>query len=277
MKKNTSKKMRNYSAMSAAILASAVASGQVVFTEVADELFAPGDANGGQANLDLNDDGTVDFTITIAESAGGLSFVARPSDEAIALNGGAFVGMPAGNYQYPQLLSDGDDINTGSAFTDAGVRGDLNFYGCAYDNSAFCGTLADVYLGLVFDFEGNSHYGWAHMDIDTEATTGTFTLKGFAFDATPEADVVVGDQGELNTADQNLIGFTHFVDANSFLTISNRVEMNNITIFDISGKQVISQNINQSDARINLSSLNNGVYIGKVTIEGAEKSFKFVR
>ena len=242
--------------------------------QIEDTTAAPGDANDGRFNIDLNDDGTADFSITIAEAAGGLSFVTRPRDQDNIANGGAFVGIPAGNYQYPQLLFAGDEIDTASPRTDAGVRGDLNFYGCAYSNSEFCGFEEDVYLGLVFDFQGNSHFGWVHMDFDTNDTTGTFTVKGFAFDATPEATVVVGEV--LGTDDNNFSGFSHFV-SDSQLNMKATTAMNNVVVYDISGKQVISQDLATTNAQINLAGLNTGVYIATVTIEGAEKTFKFVK
>ena len=53
--------------------------------------------------------------------------------------------------------------------------------------------------------------------------------------------------------------------------------MSSIAVFDISGKQVISQNLASTNAQINLAGLNTGVYIAKVSIEGSEESFKFIK
>jgi len=266
--------MRNYSAMSAAILASAVASGQVVLTDIDDLTFSPGDADGGQYNMDLNDDGTIDFTITIAEAAGGLSFVTRPSDADLNLNGGAFVGMPAGNYQYPQQLAEGDVIDTSSPRTDAGVRGDLNFYGCAYDNSEFCDTGNDAYLGLVFDFNGNSHFGWALMDYATDAATGTFTIKAFAFDATPEAPITASLT--LGVENEVFNSFEHFM-SNEVLTLKAASAMENVVIYNINGQVVLNKSLSSTTETVDLSAQATGVYIAKVTIDGAEKSFKITK
>jgi hypothetical protein len=189
-------------------------------------------------------------------------------------NGGAFVGVAAGNYQYPQLLFPGDEIDTSSTRTDAGVRGDLNFYGCAYSNSEFCGVEEDVYLGLVFDFQGNSHFGWVHMDFITDAASGTYTVKGFAFDATPEATVIAGET--LGTDDPVFNGFAQFVSDNQLNLKANTV-MSSAAIYDITGKQVITQNLSTTNAQVNLAGLNTGVYIARVTIDGAEKTFKFIK
>ena len=275
MKKITSRKLRNYSSMSAAILATAIASGQVVYTDVEDITVTPGDDTDGRYNINLNDDGTVDFSITIGEATGGLSFVTRPRDGDDVANGGAFIGVPAGNYQYPQLLFAGDDIETSSPMTDAGVRGDLNFYGCAYSNSEFCGSEDNAYLGLVFDFQENSHYGWVEMDFATDAASGSFTIKGFAFDATPEATITAGDTG-LGNNDNSLNGFAQFV-ADGQLNLKASTAMSSVAIFDITGKQVISQKVTSTNAQVNLAGLNTGVYIATVTIEGSKKTFKFVK
>ena len=53
--------------------------------------------------------------------------------------------------------------------------------------------------------------------------------------------------------------------------------MSSVAIFDITGKQVISQKLTSTNAQVNLAGLNTGVYIATVTIEGSKKTFKFVK
>jgi len=50
--------------------------------------------------------------------------------------------------------------------------------------------------------------------------------------------------------------------------------MSSVTVFDVSGKQVIAQNLTSTNAQVNLSGLNTGVYIAKVSIGSSEESLK---
>ena len=53
--------------------------------------------------------------------------------------------------------------------------------------------------------------------------------------------------------------------------------MSSVAIFDITGKQVISQKVTSTNAQVNLAGLNTGVYIAKVSIGSTQEAFKFVK
>tara|TARA_B100000497_G_scaffold121080_1_gene150338 strand:- start:54 stop:872 length:819 start_codon:yes stop_codon:yes gene_type:complete len=272
MKKNTSKKLAKrlaqYGALSAAVLGVADATGQVTYTDVNPDII-----------LDLGDTFDIDFTGAAGQAnvqisnpdglAGGTAALAFPS------SGGALVGFTAGGYEYPLVLVDGDVIDDASGYTTPGVRGDLNYYGCAYSNSQWCDFVEDGILGVSFQFDGNTHYGWVRMDTDVGADD-VITVKGYAFEATPDTAIVAGDEGTLGNNDNNLNGFAHFV-TDGQLNLKANTAMSNVAVFDITGKQVISQNLTSTNAQVNLAGLNTGVYIAKVSIEGSEESFKFVK
>ncbi len=272
MKKNTSKKLTKrlaqYGALSAAVLGVADASGQVTYTDINPDIV-----------LDLGDTFEVDFTGAVPEGnvqisnpadlAGGTAALAFPS------SGGALVGFTAGGYEYPNVLVDGDVIDGDSGYTAVGVRGDLNYYGCAYSNSQWCDFVEDGILGVSFVFNGNTHYGWVRMDTDVGADD-VITVKGFAFEATPDTAIIAGDEGVLGNNDNNLNGFAQFV-VDGQLNLKANTAMSSVTVFDVSGKQVIAQNLTSTNAQVNLSGLNTGVYIAKVSIGSSEESFKFVK
>ena len=272
MKKNTStklaKRLAQYGALSAAVLGVADASGQVTYTDVNPDIV-----------LDLGGTFDVDFTGAVPEGnvqisnpadlAGGTAALAFPS------SGGALVGFTAGGYEYPLVLADGDVIDDASGYTTVGVRGDLNYYGCAYSNSQWCDFVEDGILGVSFQFNGNTHYGWVRMDTDVGADD-VITVKGFAFEATPDTAIVAGDEGTLGNNDNNLNGFAQFV-ADGQLNLKANTAMSSVAIFDITGKQVISQNLTSTNAQVNLAGLNTGVYIAKVSIGSTQEAFKFVK
>jgi hypothetical protein len=283
MKKTTTQRIKNYGALSATILAAGAASGQVVYTDIPDEtLTLGGGATGGAVQIDLNDDAEIDFSIFFLEATNGVGFTARaggeagPNDPPTTNVDGAFIGIPAGGFQYPALLAPGDIIDDTSDQTDPGARGDLNFYGCAYSNSQFCGTNPIAYMGLVFAFNGNTHYGWVELDYNiTSSTEGTVTVKSFAFDATPNAPVTVGQT--LGVNDNAFTSFEYFVDSSNNLNLKAASSMDNVILHNTLGQQVLSQKLSNSNELVNLNALKSGVYLATVSIEGKAKSFKIVK
>ena len=93
---------------------------------------------------------------------------------------------------------------------------------------------------------------------------------------TPDAAIEAGDEGTLGNNDNNLNGFAQFV-ADGQLNLKANTAMSSVAIFDITGKQVISQNLTSTNAQVNLAGLNTGVYIAKVSIGSTQESFKFVK
>ena len=180
-----SKRLLQYGALSAAALGVADASGQVVYTDIdPDQVLNVGD----EFAMDLNVDGLTNATVNNPDGlANGNAAIVFPS------SGGAFVGFTAGGYEYPALLSEGDIIDSAAGFTTPGVRGDLNYYGCAYSNSQWCNTVVDGYLGLRFDdiINGTTHYGWIRMDTDVNGTN-IITVKDFAINATADEGIAAG-------------------------------------------------------------------------------------
>lgn len=61
------------------------------------------------------------------------------------------------------------------------------------------------------------------------------------------------------------------------LNIASKKEISNVVIFDLSGKKVHTQSINNKQAQINISHLNSGIYIVKAELNGETKSFKIIK
>lgn len=270
MKKITTKKLLNYSAMSAAILGTANAAGQVTFTDVdPDEVIELG----GLFNIDFNDDGTDDISISVFDAdqgAGAVVFATgNGSNGNLGSNGNGFVGFSSGNYGYPLSLEEGAIINDTQLID---VRGDLNFYSCGYSGSQFCDGQ-DGFLGISFELNGNTHFGWVGLNVDPSGSP--ITVFDYAFNATPDEPIAAGDIG-LSVNDQAFENFNYTV-ANGMLTMSAKTAMENVTIFNISGQQVINKGLSSTNENVEISNLSTGVYIATVTVEGRAKSFKFVK
>lgn len=276
MRKITSKKLKNYGALSAAIMATAAASGQIVFTDIDDVTIDA--VTGGNIDIDLNQDGAPDYNLQMSVVANGTSFTISP--DATNNTNGAFVGISSFGFEYPSLLAEGDLIDSSSPTTTPGVRGDLNFYGCAYSNSQFCGDVTDGYVGLIFDFAGATHFGWLLLDSSVPASpngnTGTVTIRSYAFESSPGVAIAAGDD-TLSLEDNVIDGFTSFVDANNILQLDARVPLSNINIYSVSGQQVLSRSLSNNTESIDINALSTGVYVARVTVDGTETAIKFVK
>jgi hypothetical protein len=261
-KTNFGKRLAKYGALSLAIAGVADSTGQVVYTDV-DPDFVGG--MGDSFAIDFDGDGNDD--VTILQSNNG-------NYELVQANAGAggngvanFDAMNA--YVYAANIAEGAEIDDSLTFASFGSM----CAGPGYTGSQFCGVGAS-FTGIEFSAAGNTHYGWVRVDV---LDSSNFTVLDYGFNATPDTVIEAGDEGELGTDDQQFNGFTYFVDASSQLNLIAATEMSNITIFDIAGKQVISQKLSNINAQINLNSLNTGVYIANIAIDGASKSFKIVK
>jgi hypothetical protein len=58
---------------------------------------------------------------------------------------------------------------------------------------------------------------------------------------------------------------------------SSGLPLNNIEIYSILGQSVLVKELKGTEESINASSLNDGVYLAKVSINGDTETFKFVK
>ena len=269
-KKSLSKRLLQYGALTTAALGVSDAAGQIVYVDVEpDAIIAVGET----FSTDFDEDGFEDVSVANpADLANGFAAVVFPS------SGGAFVGFTAGAYQYPALLNEGDIIDDTSGYTEVGARGDLNYYGCAYSNSQWCDTVVDGYLGVKFNnlLGGTDHYGWIRMDTDVNGSN-LMVVKGYAFNLTPDTVIEAGNEGVLSLQDQYFNDFNYFVDANSQLVLKASISLENIKLFNLLGQEVFSKSLSNKNETINIESLDTGIYIAKVSIQGTSKSFKIVK
>lgn len=61
------------------------------------------------------------------------------------------------------------------------------------------------------------------------------------------------------------------------LNIESEGTIQNVSIFNILGQEVIKKSTNESSIRLDVSGLNEGVYVVKSTIDGKVSSTKFIK
>lgn len=268
--KNLTKRLAQYGAMSAAVMAAADANGQVVYTDVdPDAVLNVGDI----FSLDFTNDTFENLSINNPDGlAGGNAAIVFPS------SGGALAGFTSGGYEYPFVLAEGDVIDAATGYTTTGVRGDLNYYGCAYSNSQWCGDVTDGYLGVKFLnlTSGSTHYGWVRLDTDVNGDN-LMVVKDYAFEATPDTAIAAGDQGSLGFDDTAFDGFQYLVDASNNLSLKAATALEQVVLHNVLGQEIMSRQLSGTNEIISLASLETGVYIATVSIEGQTKSFQIVK
>jgi len=171
----------------AALLAVALpAEAKIVYTVV--DVTIESNTCCGYVDLDLNHDGINDFEIQQFFS-GPFACGDRTGDHdlvsIIPVTGNGIVDSPV-------LLPSGAEINSNQEFHKAKTV--FFAVGCL-----FVSRNASGYLGLEFQIEGKTHYGWAYVKVAATGPEGVkpgtlhTTLIGFAYETIPSQAIKTGE------------------------------------------------------------------------------------
>lgn len=83
--------------------------------------------------------------------------------------------------------------------------------------------------------------------------------------------------GTLGVDDNILDSFSYFVNSNNILNMKANAPLQSIELYNVIGQQVILNKLSSTNETLDISNLNSGVYIAKVSIDGLSKSFKIVK
>jgi hypothetical protein len=151
----------------------------------------------GSYALDLTGTGETDFILHDAVSANcSTVFNALQVKPALgnAVEGGAFNGL-----NLAEALQPGETVGSSQKF-DAGGRGGP-IMGEAIDSPGggqFRGNWVNVinrYLGLKFQVNGQTHFGWARLSVRAQVFQGMHAvLTGYAYETEPNTPIVAGQE-----------------------------------------------------------------------------------
>ncbi|HLS30687.1 MAG TPA: T9SS type A sorting domain-containing protein [Flavobacteriaceae bacterium] len=133
---------------------------------------------------------------------------------------------------------------------------------------------------VVIDFEGDSmDYLINDESFYQSDITGAEEAGSIAFLTSGDSmyyvdNITIG--GEMSVEDFEAVEFTHFTQNNQ-LFLSSDSQIGEVAIFNLLGQQVVSETLNDISGNIDLGSLNAGVYMTKVSVNGQTKSFKFIK
>ncbi len=145
-------------------------------------------------------------------------------------------------------------IGSYSNITMAGTfAGPPNLFDAAYENTeTFTPTSDGVY-----------HLG---IHINSPAGGDVFFVK----------EIEIEEQ-TLSVEDFDALNFDYFVDAQNNLNLSANQAFDKVELHNLLGQQVLSQKLSAQDESVSLNALTSGVYLAKVQINDATKTFKVVK
>ncbi|OQC73822.1 MAG: hypothetical protein BWX45_00274 [Deltaproteobacteria bacterium ADurb.Bin002] len=150
--------------------------------------------------MDINGDGTTEFTFVSANaSSGGFAILAgsdnavmssRSLDSAFAvpLAAASVIGLDPSPYEWTRHGSPSDGLPFGSVLTAC-----VNF-GCV---GLFTGVESG-YAGLQFQIDGQTHYGWVRVGAPLAGLNGGWIYE-YAYDTQPGVPILAGAVPEPST------------------------------------------------------------------------------
>ena len=162
-------------------VAPADASGEVIYTGVNKTL-----SGNGTVGLDLDQNGIRDFTLVAASHVTSCGLRG-------GLIGSVKISPPVGNAVVATHLNF-------AALLPSGTR--IKFQQPPYIVDQFvCPSSHHVegFLGLEFQINGQTHFGWAQISVDASSTSTHTTLTGFAYETIPGQAINTGQISGIST------------------------------------------------------------------------------
>lgn len=274
MNKDLQKRLSKYTAAAVALVGATGAHGQVVYTDVNPDFAHPGNETG--VGLDLNNDGNFDFAIfsadTIVTSGARIRYtVVAPYGTAAASN--AIAGENPSGYDYALALNNGDMIDNTLNWIASTNTMAYNVDSANPYNENWNG-VTDKYLGLQFVVGGNTHYGWARMDV--QAIGDVWTLKDYAYNATPNASLTAG---EVGLSDMEMDALVHYINQPNNtvkVMINGGLTEGQISLVSSNGQLVSTANVDGTTHIVDLNGLSAGIYVISATFAEGSMTKKVI-
>lgn len=259
MKKNLHKKLMKYSLAAGAVLMAGSADAQIIYTDEDPDFVL---TEVGDYELDLDGNSAVDFTLhLIGTASGGQAIRFYPATGNEVLGSTSY----SGAYFLPFALDADAEINgsqtlwNGTINASSGGLGVLTLaWGGSYGN--WTSDVTDKYLGLRFNVDGSTHYGW--MRLDVVANAGGFTVKDYAYNSVADEGLLAGEMPGVNI--QEVTENSSLVFPNPTNGILNvKAEDATVKVMDVTG-QVIFET---TESKFDISNNPAGIYFVEINGE----------
>ena len=240
---------------------------EIIIDVEPDELVV---ASSSPFSIDFSNDATDDFSFRVQTMVGDTVLGGQPStydgsSAIIECLAGQPMGITAnGSFSLTNMaggasVSSSDEFGLDSSYPlginlliDAGIGIFPYVYG------SFLG-VSNQYLGVRFTDGGNTHYGWIELSVSAEADT--IVIHSYGYDATPDQSVDAGD-GDASVFFAEDLGIRVW---NSSEFIHVELESDDIgsqfSLVSISGKELISTELDELSSEIDLNYLPQGIYL----------------
>jgi VCBS repeat-containing protein len=200
-------KLSNYLALAGAVIASNSINSQIVYSDIPDTTI---DLTSAPFLIDFDNNSVPEITFSVQPVDGSNTYMGIPITyegalavgvlgSNVALAGALGSGSGSSSYSFQlAALNEGDPISGDQAFgsSSSNVLGanvviDAGLFGTfPYQFGPFLGAT-DKFLGASFVVNGDIHYGWVRLSIDSSVTS--ITIKDFAYNACANGPINAGD------------------------------------------------------------------------------------
>jgi len=284
--KETVKKLASYSALAGAfVLVNTGANAQIVYTDVdPDETVGTGDSY----DLDMNNDGDVDFTINMTSITipslfyttafhsvyydAVINFMKIYPTSGNAVNAYTLSTFSGGTVGYGYALNNGEDIGPSANMLENSTQylgaylGILDYPapGDIYSFSSFgeWPTKESKFLGVRFAADGNDHYGWVRITCENLE----ITIEDYAYNGTPDGEIGAGDMPtaiETVLTDNQLSAYSFGNTIN--VVVKDITSDATVSVFNTTGQKVYQNGLNLSGMQITLDNAATGNYTLQIT------------
>jgi len=177
---------------------SSPAEGKIVYTAAHKTIFP-----NTTLFIDLNNDGTQDFSISNRASHGGTSHNKFYNGDVVLSGLGRSTNAAVPYYQFVAALNPRVTVGSQTRFGGSGFM-----FNCVVTNSfgSQTGPWSQVksrYLGLRFSINGQIHYGWARLSskLGTLPCQVTLVLSGYAYETVPNKSIETGKMSGPDSAE----------------------------------------------------------------------------
>jgi hypothetical protein len=262
------KKLKSYSALAGSMIAAgATADAQVVYTDVSPDLTINA---GGFYNLDLNNDGTIDFKI---EQRSGTIYSYFQYDAIgvlpeASMNAVDTLGMECANAAGPGFSVDAtrnwvDSTAMATQFPPTASALAATIPAMGYTIGNFMGQ-SGKFLPLRFNMGGDTYYGWVRLDVAADALS--FTVVDYAYRNSPDAPSITGLTTDVGVAESSINGVNIFAyEKNISVKLDSSMPVEGvITVRNTLGQVVLSEKIVNAETLLNLDQQKTGAYMVSV-------------
>ncbi len=225
------------------------------------------------ANLDINGDGINDVQIFALDTnvtvLGQTASVTLVSAEFFGTN--ELIGehsQPTGlDLLKATALSSGNTISNTSDFINATTSTGTQMYPGAvlasdagiYGTSGYFADATNKYIGIKFDIDGASHYGWILVDVIGDGEQ--ITIKSVAYEETPNKAITI-----VNKIEEELNNSSIYFSQNH-LNILGIKGSYNIIIYNLLGTIVLNDTLND-ESYLDSNRFSSGIFLVQLTIDG---------